>query len=167
MTAGFLEQVACRPAADGPRPQQLGRDALHGPPVFLLRQEVLDSYQAERIPFARSLVRTTVLPSCGNLFSAMFKWLRIFMRETIAGWNRFNCAGTGTSCTRRPILRRRPGWHQGPCRRKALRESITVRRRSRGSPRPYLRPSPRHLSRRLGIGFPLAIDSHHDCRRYS
>jgi hypothetical protein len=37
-------------------------------------------------------------------FSAMLKFLNILMRETMAGWKRLICAGTGTSW-RRPSMR--------------------------------------------------------------
>ena len=50
------------------------------------------------------LTRILMRPSCGTRFSAMFRLLRILMRETMAGWKRLICAGTGTSCNR-PSMR--------------------------------------------------------------
>ena len=50
------------------------------------------------------LTRILMRPSCGTRFSAMLRLLRILMRETIAGWKRLICAGTGTSCNR-PSMR--------------------------------------------------------------
>ena len=52
-----------------------------------------------RMSTSASSMRILIRPSCGSRFSAMFRWLRILMRETMAGWNRFSCGGTGTSCS--------------------------------------------------------------------
>ena len=51
-----------------------------------------------RMSTSASSMRILMRPSCGRRFSAMLRWLKILTRETMAGWKRFNCAGTGTSC---------------------------------------------------------------------
>ena len=38
-----------------------------------------------RMSTSASSTRILMRPSCGRRFSAMFRWLRILMRETIAG----------------------------------------------------------------------------------
>ena len=52
-----------------------------------------------RMSTSASSIRILMRPSCGSRFSAMFRWLRILTRDTMAGWNRLICAGTGTSCS--------------------------------------------------------------------
>ena len=49
-----------------------------------------------RMSTSASSMRTLMRPSCGRRFSAMLRWLKILTRETMAGWKRFSCAGTGT-----------------------------------------------------------------------
>ncbi len=61
---------------------------------------ITDTRMSTSLFFTRILMR----PSCGTRFSAIFKLLKILMRETIAGWNRLICAGTDTSC-KRPSMR--------------------------------------------------------------